>query len=60
MIRRINVHFYNKMTNEDLIYSHIQIFLQQFCRKTKKNYLGEKKWGGYQIFISSDEYLSEL
>lgn len=61
MIRRINVHFYNKMTNEYLIYSLILKYLcNSFVEKQKKNYLREKKWGGYQIFISSDEYLPEL
>lgn len=38
MICRINVHFYNKMTNEYLIYSHILKYLcNSFVEKQKKN-----------------------
>lgn len=54
MIRRINVHFYNKMTNEDLIYSHIlKYFCNTFVEKQKK-IIWERKSG---VAIKSSSHL---
>lgn len=54
MIRRINVHFYNKMTNEYLIYSRILKYLCNSFVEKQKKIICERKNG---VAIKSSSYL---